>query len=230
MKGSWGDKSAVLLARGTRSLRVAGLGKRGGRFPFSKHRCFPALLASSCSHTQRTWPAGPSSNHRLWAQCRKGTQDPLYAECQRQAASERSLLTPPHPCIPCWNPYHSTTAWTPTSDPPWVRWLGPVACVGFPELLPPCSSHRTAGSWHEGSLSPESRSLCFPRPASWPWNDTRLLSCPLLSLTHRWEQNHGWNGTGGKPNGQNLILKKWVFHREGIESKNRPKYIWTIDV
>lgn len=186
MKGSWGDKFAVPLARGTRSLRFAGLCKRGGRFPVSRHGCFPALLASGCSHTQRTWPAGPPSNHRLWTQCRKSTQDPLPAECQRQGCFQ---TLPPHPS-PCPHsllkslPFHDRldTHFGPSHE--LADWGLSPAWASLSCFLPvPATGPQGHGMRAASALKV---TLCVsPRPATRPWNDTQLLGRPLLPLTQQ---------------------------------------------
>lgn len=226
MKGSWGDKFAVPLARGTRSLRFAGLCKRGGRFPVSRHGCFPALLASAV-HTHRELdlqapPPTTGCGHSVG----KAHRTRCLLSASGKAASKRSLLTPPHVRIPCWNPYHSMTAWTPTSDPPMSLLTGACRLRGLP--------------WAASSLfQPQDRRvMACGQPQLWkslsvfPQGQQHGPEMPLSSwaalyfLSHsRWEQNPGWNGIGEKPNGRNLIFKKWVFHWEEIESKNRPKYI-----
>lgn len=183
MKGSWGDTFAVPWARGTRSLRFAGLCKRVAG----------SLLANTAASLLSSPPAVHTHKENLtcrpllWPQAVDTVQEKAHRtrctlSASGKAASRCSLRTPPHPCIPCWNPYHSMTAWTPTSDPPVSLLTGACRLRGLPwaasaQFQP--QDHRVMACrqpppWKSLSVS--------PRPAPWPRNDTQLLLRPLLAL------------------------------------------------
>lgn len=226
MKGSWGDKSAVPLARGTRSLRSSGLCKRGGRFPVSRHGCFPALLVYGCSPHRELDLQAPPPTTGCGHSAGKVHRTHCMLSASGKAASKRSLLTPPHAHIPGWNPYHSMTACTPTSDPPMSVLTGACRLRGLPWAASSLFQPQDRRVRACGQPQPWKSLSVFPQGQQHGPEMTPSSCATLYFLSRsRWEQDPGWNGTGEKPNGRNLIFKKWVFHWEGIGSKNRPKYI-----
>lgn len=192
----------------TRSWRFTGLCKRGARFPISKHGGFPVLLAAGCSHTQRTWPLALPQPHAVDTVHKRYTGPSGLLSSSSKAAFRHSLLSPPRPCIPHWNPYHSTTAWTPTSDPPMSLLAGACRLRGLPgaasSLLQP---HNLRVRACQQPQPLQVRLIVFPQGRQCGPEMTQLLPCPLLSLMEQvgaasWL---GWNRRRKKPRDQNLM-------------------------
>lgn len=150
----------------------------------SKHGCFTAF---------------PASSHRLWTHCREGTQDASL--CRAPVARLLSLHPSPLPLhSPLKSlPFHDRLDTYFGCPPPFQYWcLGPVACVGFLELLPRSSGHTTSGSRACQSVPVHERQTVSPRPATWPRNDVQCLSCPLFFLVEQVRAKSWRNRTRGK--------------------------------
>lgn len=187
-----GAKASLSLGRRDESWRFTALCKKDTRFPVSKYSCFTALPASG--HGLRT--------HWGWAH-----RTHPCAELQRQCCFHH---TPPRPCIPRWNRYHSMTAWTPTLD---ASLPSSIGAWGLSPVWASLNSLQTLATRPQGpghARQPQPLKVrLFPQHQQ-HGPEMMLSPCPALCFLwwNMWQQNPGWNGTEGRRWGEETLMVK----------------------